>query len=146
MEITPENLFDRNLPQQFEVAENLACAEHHAAQRVVGDAYRQPGSSRICLSRSFSKAPPPASTIPRSMSAENAPAPPGWRSQVETHSLNASRISLSSTVTVLGMPSMRPRPLISIVSGLSSAYVEPILILIRSAVRSPISRLYFLFR
>jgi hypothetical protein len=43
VEITPGNLFDRNLPQQFEVAENLACAEHHAAQRVVGDAYRQPG-------------------------------------------------------------------------------------------------------
>jgi len=38
VEITPGNLFDRNLPQQFEVAENLACAEHHAAQRVGGDA------------------------------------------------------------------------------------------------------------
>src|SRR3989442_14564559 len=107
-----------------------------------------PVSSRIRLSRCFSKAPPPARTMPRSlMSAESSG---GVRSSaarmaltmVETHSLNASRISLSSTVTVLGMPSMRPRPLISIVSGLSSAYAEPILILICSAVRSPISRLY----
>jgi len=37
-----ENLFDGNLSQQFEVAENLAGAQHHAAQRVVSDAYRQP--------------------------------------------------------------------------------------------------------
>ncbi len=40
---TPQrSLPDRNLPQQFEVAENLARAQHHAAQRVVSDAYRQP--------------------------------------------------------------------------------------------------------
>jgi hypothetical protein len=37
-----ENLFDRNPPQEFEVAENLAGAQHHAAQRVVRDADRQP--------------------------------------------------------------------------------------------------------
>jgi hypothetical protein len=36
------SLLDRNPPQQFEVAENLAGAQHHAAQRVVSDAYRQP--------------------------------------------------------------------------------------------------------
>ena len=65
---------------------------------------------------------------------------------VETHSLNASRISLSSIVIALGLPSMRLRPLISMVSGLSSVYAEPISILICSAVRSPISRLYFRFR
>ena len=65
---------------------------------------------------------------------------------VETHSLKASRISLSSTVMVLGTPSIRLRPLISMVSGLSSGYAEPISILICSAVRSPISRLYFRFR
>ncbi len=101
-----------------------------------------PVSSRIRLSRFFSKAPPPASTMPRSMmSAESSG---GVRSSatlialtmVETHSLNASRISLSSTVTVSGMPSMKFRPLISMVSGLSSAYAEPISILICSAVRS----------
>ena len=65
---------------------------------------------------------------------------------VATHSLSASRISLSSMVMVLGTPSIRLRPLISIVSGLSSGYAEPISILICSAVRSPISRLYLRFR
>ncbi len=39
---------------------------------------------------------------------------------VDTHSLRASRISLSSTVMVLGTPSIRLRPLISMVSGLSN--------------------------
>ena len=36
---------------------------------------------------------------------------------VATHSDSASRISLSSTVTVFGTPSIRLRPLISIVIG-----------------------------
>src|SRR5207245_5785100 len=36
------SLLNRNPAQEFEVGENLGCAEHHAAQRVVGDAYRQP--------------------------------------------------------------------------------------------------------
>jgi hypothetical protein len=39
-------------------------------------------------------------------------------------------------VTVSGMPSMKFRPLISMVNGLSSTYAEPTLILICSAVRS----------
>ena len=65
---------------------------------------------------------------------------------VETDSPNASRISLSSTVTALGIPSMRLRPLISLVCGLSSTHAEPISILIRSAVCSPINKLYFLFK
>ena len=65
---------------------------------------------------------------------------------VATHSDSASRISLSSIVTVRGTPSIRLRPLISIVSGLSRGYAEPIAILICSAVRSPISRLYLRFR
>ena len=36
------HLFDRNPSQEFEVSENLTCAEHYAAQRVVGNAHRQP--------------------------------------------------------------------------------------------------------
>src|SRR5581483_10229884 len=86
----------------------------------------RPVSSRIRLSKFLSSAPPPVSTMPRSlMSALNSG---GVRSRatrmafmmVETHSLSASRISLSSTVMVLGTPSIRLRPLISMVSGLSS--------------------------
>jgi hypothetical protein len=38
-----ENLLDGNPSQQLEVAEHLAGAQHHAAQWVVSDAYRQPG-------------------------------------------------------------------------------------------------------
>ena len=49
-------------------------------------------------------------------------------------------------VIVLGTPSIRLRPLISIVSGLSSGYAEPSSILICSAVRSPTSRLYLRLR
>ena len=37
------SLLNRNPAQEFEVGENLGCAQHHAAQRVVGDAYRQSG-------------------------------------------------------------------------------------------------------
>ena len=65
---------------------------------------------------------------------------------VATHSLSASRISLSSIVTVRGTPSIRLRPFTSIVSGFSSGYAEPISILICSAVRSPTSRLYLRFK
>src|SRR5439155_44767 len=111
-----------------------------------------PVSSRIRLSKFLSKAPPPASTMPRSlMSAESSG---GVRSNaarmaltmVETASLIASRISPSSAVIILGVPSMRLRPLSSILSGSSSEYADPISILIRSAVRSPMSRLYLRFR
>ncbi len=38
---------------------------------------------------------------------------------VETHSESASRISLSSMVTVRGTPSIKLRPLTSMVSGFS---------------------------
>src|SRR5881628_3181124 len=41
--LSPGSLFNRNPSQQSEVAENLTRAEHHAAQRVIGDTYRQPG-------------------------------------------------------------------------------------------------------
>ena len=62
---------------------------------------------------------------------------------IATGSCSASRISASVTVSVLGMPSIRSRPLISIVIGSSSGKALPISNLICSAVRSPISRLYF---
>ena len=59
-----------------------------------------------------------------------------------TVSASASRISSSVMVIVFGTPSIRCRPLISIVIRSSSGYAEPISILIASAVRSPMSRLY----
>ena len=46
-------------------------------------------------------------------------------------------------VSVLGMPSMRSRPLISIVIGSSRGKALPISNFTCSAVRSPMSRLYF---
>ena len=58
-----------------------------------------------------------------------------------TVSASASRISSSVTVMVFGTPSIRWRPLISIVIRSSSGKAEPISILICSAVRSPMSRL-----
>ena len=58
-----------------------------------------------------------------------------------TVSASASRISSSVIVIVFGTPSIRCRPLISIVSRSSSGNAEPISILICSAVRSPMSRL-----
>src|SRR5581483_1165357 len=111
-----------------------------------------PVSSRMRLSKFLSSAPPPVSTIPRSlMSAESSGGVLSSATRtafmiVDTHSLSASRISLSSTVIVFGTPSIRLRPLISMVRGLSSGYAEPISIFICSAVRSPTSRLYFRFR
>src|SRR5438270_631577 len=89
-----------------------------------------PVSSRIRLSRFFSSAPPPVSTMPRSlMSALNSG---GVRSSatrialtmVATHSPSASRISPSPIATVRGTPSIRLRPLISIVRGLSRGYAD----------------------
>src|SRR5215813_5226781 len=34
-------LLNRNLPQQFEIAQHLAGTEHHTAQRIVGNRNRQ---------------------------------------------------------------------------------------------------------
>ena len=62
---------------------------------------------------------------------------------IEMGSARASRISASVMVRVLGIPSMRSRPLISMVMGSSRGKAEPISSLICSAVRSPMSRLYF---
>src|ERR1035437_8913647 len=83
-----------------------------------------PVSSRMRLSRFLSRAPPPVSTMPRSlMSALNSG---GVRSRatrmalmmVATHSPRASRISLSLMEIVRGTPSIKLRPLMSMVSGL----------------------------
>ena len=60
-------------------------------------------------------------------------------------SISASRISSLVATTTLGMPATRSRPLISIVSVLAVAEAVPIVILICSAVRSPISMLYLRF-
>src|SRR5215472_495927 len=86
----------------------------------------RPVSSRMRLSRFLRSAPPPVSTMPRSLiSALNSG---GVRSRatrmalmmVATHSPSDSRISESLTATVRGTPSIRLRPLISMLSGLSS--------------------------
>ena len=61
---------------------------------------------------------------------------------VLTISASDSRISSSLTVRVLGMPSTRSRPLTSIVRVSSEGHALPSSILIASAVRSPMSRLY----
>src|SRR5581483_10064682 len=116
-----------------------------------GSSAIETGNPVSCISRTssfLSSAPPPVSTMPRStMSADNSG---GVRSSatrtaltiVATESASASRISSSVTTMVFGMPSIRFRPLISIVNSSSSGAAEPTSILICSAVRSPISRLY----
>ena len=86
----------------------------------------KPVSSRMRLSRFLSSAPPPVSTMPRSeISAESSG---GVRSRatwmafriVDTHSPSASRISESSMLTVVGIPSSRWRPLTSMLAGFSN--------------------------
>src|SRR5437867_862489 len=110
----------------------------------------RPVSSRIRLSRFLISAPPPARTIPRSaISADNSGGVRSRTTRIELmmilmHSSRASRISSSETMTLLGTPSIRSRPLISIVRGWSNGWADPISILTCSAVRSPIRRLYFL--
>src|SRR5215813_1960078 len=116
-----------------------------------GSSAIETGRPVSCINRmsSFlSSDPPPVSTIPRStMSAESSG---GVRSSatrtaltmVATESARASRTSSSVTTMVFGMPSIRLRPLISMFFGSSSGAADPISILICSAVRSPIRRLY----
>src|SRR5258707_8463618 len=109
----------------------------------------RPVSIDSLLSRFFNNAPPPVSTMPRStMSAESSG---GVRSSatrtaliiVETESPRASRISSSVMVIVFGIPSIKLRPRTSNDNSSSSGNAEPNSILIASAVRSPISKLYF---
>jgi len=67
-------LVDRKATQECEVVQELRCAEHDAAEGIVGDAYRQTGFiPYIFLSKFRKSAPPPARTMPRSlMSAESS--------------------------------------------------------------------------
>ena len=59
-------------------------------------------------------------------------------------SLKASSVSSDVTVTVFGSPVTRLRPRTSIVRFSGRLYTVPTLILISSAVRSPINKLCFL--
>src|SRR5581483_2491690 len=110
-----------------------------------------PVSSRKRASRFFSSAPPPASTMPRS--AMSPASSGGVRSSVTftastmalTGSASASRISSLVTDSVRGTPATRSRPLMSMVSTSSLGYAVPMPILMSSAVRSPMSRLYLRF-
>ena len=59
-----------------------------------------------------------------------------------TAGVSASRISASFTTIVLGAPSTRSRPQISVCKGFASLDADPMPVSTRSAVRLPISRLY----
>ena len=59
-----------------------------------------------------------------------------------TGSSIARRMSSVEVTTIFGSPVTRSRPRISACSSSSSSQAEPIVILISSAVRSPIARLY----
>ena len=143
------SLVDRDLPQQVEVRQHLAGAEHDRRQRILGHRHAAGRSPRAGACRGSSAATRRRSaTMPRStMSADSSG---GVRSSATrtastmtlTVSASASRISSSVMVIVFGTPSIRCRPLISIVIRSSSGKAEPISILICSAVRSPMSRLY----
>src|SRR5213080_4477903 len=52
------SLLNQNPAQEFEVVEGLRCAEHHAAQWVVGDAYRQPSFFPDSLVQVFEQGTP----------------------------------------------------------------------------------------
>src|SRR5690606_37890182 len=106
-----------------------------------------PVSCDSSWSRPRISAPPPVITMPRStMSLASSG---GVISRARrtastiacTGSWTASRISLECTVTVLGMPDTRSRPLTSIWRSSPAGYALPTLILINSAVGSPTSRL-----
>ena len=60
----------------------------------------------------------------------------------ERGSERASRTSFEEMLTFSGSPLIRFRPLICMISSRSTGYAEPICILMLSAVRSPMSRLY----
>src|SRR6185312_6213333 len=103
-----------------------------------------PVSSVRSLSMSRSNAPPPVSTMPRS--ATSAPSSGGVCSSACLTALtmfcsgscSASRISLLFSVKLRGTPSERLRPLTESSRTCCPGYAEPISILMRSAVASPI--------
>ncbi|CDA79651.1 putative uncharacterized protein [Clostridium sp. CAG:242] len=110
-----------------------------------------PVSLEISWSSPRSSAPPPVRVIPWSMMSADSSG--GVRSRVVriasstdmTESASASRTSSGCSIMFFGRPSTRFLPLISIGCSSSYGYAEPISILMFSAVRSPIRRLYFFF-
>src|SRR3954471_20499461 len=107
-----------------------------------------------CFSRSSrprSNAPPPVSTMPRSMTSPESSG--GVLSRVVltastiwlTGSSIALRISSELTTMVFGRPVTRSRPRISACGSSGAGNADPIAILISSAVRSPSIRLYSFF-
>ena len=116
--------------------------ERGSFARVTG----KPVSSRIRLSKFLSIDPPPVKTIPLStISPESSGGVCSSATRialmiVPTHSDKASRISSSVITRVLGIPSIKLRPLISTVTGSSRGKAEPTSILICSAVLSFLPR------
>ena len=124
------------------------------ATHVSGDSARCTGICVSARSRSvirWSSAPPPASTIPRSMMSEASSG--GVLSRVcFTASMiwfsgtsRAWRTSLEESTTVLGNPVTRSRPRISASTSSGSSAAEPISSLTSSAVDGPIMSLYSFF-
>src|SRR5690606_22649974 len=115
------------------------------------------GSSSTCTGRPVSwtrswsspriSAPPPVITIPRStmsLASSGGVISSARRTASTiccTGSCTASRISLECTRTVFGMPETRSRPFTSMSRSSPLGYALPTLILICSAVGSPMSRL-----
>src|SRR5476649_2087011 len=146
------SLVYRNFAQQPEIAEHAAGAQHHRGQRIVGDRNRQPGlfaNALVQILEHGAAAGEHDSAVADIRAEFGRSAFQGHADGIQitaTHSERASRISASPIVMVRGTPSIRLRPLISMVSGRSSGNAEPISILMASAVRSPISRLYLRLR
>ena len=108
-----------------------------------------PVRASISSSSPLKSAPPPVSTIPRSTTS--AASSGGVRSSTlctasticPVTSFKASRVSSEVTRIVFGSPVTRSRPFTSIAFGSGFSNAVPIVILISSAVCSPIIRPYF---
>jgi hypothetical protein len=129
------------------VVEDLARAAHHAVSGSSSTWIGSPVSWLSMSSRPRMSAPPPVITMPRSTmsDASSGGVISSARRTASTicwmGSWMASRISCECTRTVFGMPDTRSRPLTSISRSSPTGYAEPIVILICSAVGSPMSRL-----
>ena len=106
-------------------------------------------SSRIKRSRFLSRAPPPVRIIPRSTISADSSGGVCSRAILTVSTMAsicseiAIRISSESMDKIFGIPEARSRPLTYMVSKFcGSGYALPMVVLITSAVRSPISRLY----
>ncbi|MNN34966.1 hypothetical protein D3C81_1487990 [compost metagenome] len=118
----------------------------------IGSSATQTGTcscSESSSSSPLSSAPPPVRTTPRSIISADSSG--GVRSStdlaaatiIETGSHSASFTSPDEIVSVWGSPLTMSRPLMSISAFMPPGRTEPIETLISSAVRSPISSLYF---